>query len=69
MQISVIEFARNVCCLQDANSSEFNAETPYPVINLMEDQLGITRKGGTMRLGAYPCKIQKEQNWNYMARN
>jgi CTP synthase len=59
MQISVIEFARNVCCLQDANSSEFNAETPYPVINLMEDQLGITRKGGTMRLGAYPCKIQK----------
>jgi len=59
MQISVIEFARNVCGLTDANSAEFDPDCPHPVINLMEDQLGITRKGGTMRLGAYPCRIQK----------
>jgi len=59
MQIAVIEYSRNVCSLEDANSAEFNADCPHPVINLMEDQLGITRKGGTMRLGAYPCKIQQ----------
>jgi len=59
MQIAVIEFARNVCGLEDANSAEFKENCLHPVINLMEDQLGITRKGGTMRLGAYPCKTQK----------
>ena len=55
MQIAVIEYARNVCGLEDANSTEFKESCLNPVINLMEDQLGITRKGGTMRLGAYPC--------------
>jgi len=59
MQIAVIEFARNVCGLQDANSSEFKEDGPHPVIHLMEDQLGIINKGGTMRLGAYPCKTQE----------
>ena len=59
MQIAVIEYARNVCGLDDANSTEFRENCLHPVINLMEDQLGITRKGGTMRLGAYPCKIRE----------
>jgi CTP synthase len=59
MQVSVIEFARNVCSLADAHSVEFKQDCLHPVINLMEDQLGVTKKGGTMRLGAYPCKIQK----------
>jgi CTP synthase len=59
MQISVIEFARNVCSLADAHSAEFKKDCLHPVINLMEDQLGVTKKGGTMRLGAYPCKVQK----------
>jgi len=57
MQIAVIEFARNVCGFTDANSSEFR-NTAHPVIDLMEEQVGITNKGGTMRLGAYPCKIK-----------
>ena len=55
MQTAVIEFARNVLGLQDANSSEINPETKYPVIDLMNDQKGIEDLGGTMRLGAYPC--------------
>ncbi|NLX64532.1 MAG: C26 family cysteine hydrolase domain-containing family, partial [Clostridiaceae bacterium] len=59
MQIAVIEFARNVCGLKDAHSSEFNEICAHPVIDLMEDQIGITRKGGTMRLGAYPCITKK----------
>ena len=57
MQCAVIEFARHVCGMTDANSSEFNPETKHPVIALMESQQGIVKKGGTMRLGAYPCKI------------
>ncbi len=56
MQLSVIEYARNVAGLEDANSSEFG-ETPYPVIDIMNDQKDITDKGGTMRLGLYPCKL------------
>lgn len=60
MQCSVIEFARHVCGMTDANSSEFNAETKYPVIDLMESQIDVEDKGGTMRLGAYPCKILKD---------
>lgn len=56
MQIAVIEFARNVCGLTGANSREFDAESPYKVIDLMPDQRGLP-KGGTMRLGSYPCKI------------
>jgi len=58
MQCAVIEFARNVCGLKDANSSEFAEGTPDPVIDLMADQETVTNKGGTMRLGAYPCRIQ-----------
>ncbi len=57
MQCAVIEFARHVCGMTDAHSSEFNPETKHPVIALMESQQGIVKKGGTMRLGAYPCKV------------
>lgn len=57
MQCAVIEFARHVCDLDRANSAEFDAGTPYPVIHLMEDQKQVTDKGGTMRLGAYPCEL------------
>lgn len=56
MQCSVIEYARNVLGLAEANSTETGA-TPEPVIDLMEEQKGITEKGGTMRLGAYPCQL------------
>jgi len=55
MQVMVTEFARNVCGLEGANSTEMDPETPYPVISLLEEQLGVVNKGGTMRLGAYPC--------------
>jgi CTP synthase len=55
MQMAVIEYARHVCGLDDANSSEVDAATPHPVIHLMTDQRAVTRKGGTMRLGAYAC--------------
>ena len=58
MQCAVIEFARNVLGLADANSSEMES-TPHPVIDLMEEQKGVTAKGGTMRLGAYPCTLKK----------
>ncbi len=57
MQCAVIEFARHVCGMSDANSTEFNVETKHPVIALMDSQLGVVEKGGTMRLGAYPCKV------------
>ncbi len=60
MQCAVIEFARNVCDMKDANSAEFNPSTTYPVIDLMEEQKTITAKGGTMRLGAYPCNIKSD---------
>lgn len=59
MQCSVIEFARNVLKLKQADSSEMNPRTPYPVIDLMEEQKGLTEKGGTMRLGAYACRLLK----------
>ena len=62
MQCAVIEFARNVCGMEDANSTEFNAETKHPVIALMDSQQGIVEKGGTMRLGAYPCKLREGTN-------
>ena len=60
MQCAVIEFARNVCKLEKANSFEFNQETKHPVIHLMPDQETITDLGGSMRLGAYPCILEKE---------
>ena len=59
MQCAVMEFGRNVCGLKDANSTEFNENTPNPVIDLMEGQKGKD-KGGTMRLGAKPCVIRKD---------
>ena len=59
MQMMVVEFARNVLGYQDANSSEMDAETTHPVIDLMEAQKNVTKKGGTMRLGAYDCKLVK----------
>ncbi len=58
LQCAVIEFARNVCGLKGANSTEFDKKARYPVIVLMESQRAIKRKGGTMRLGAYDCKIE-----------
>jgi CTP synthase len=58
LQCVVIEFARNVLDLEDANSIEFNKKTPSPVIHLMNEQVNVTSKGGTMRLGAYPCKLK-----------
>ena len=59
LQCAVIEFARNVCGLKGATSTEFNKKTPYPVIDLMESQKAIKAKGGTMRLGAYKCNVKK----------
>ena len=58
MQIAVMSYARNVLGYADANSSEFDPDSTHPVIDLMESQQGISKKGGTMRLGAYPCKIR-----------
>ncbi|MGA2220228.1 MAG: CTP synthase [Verrucomicrobiia bacterium] len=57
MQIAVIEFARHVCKLKGANSTEFAPKTPHPVICLLEEQRAVTDMGGTMRLGAMPCKL------------
>ena len=59
MQCTVIEYARDVLGWKDANSTEFDEGTAHPVIDLMEEQRGITQKGGTMRLGAYPCILAK----------
>ena len=59
MQMAVIEFARNVLGLKDAHSTEMNPETKEPVIDLMDEQKKVTAKGGTMRLGAYPCEIKE----------
>lgn len=58
LQCAVIDFARYVCGLKGANSTEFNKKTKYPVIDLMESQRAIKIKGGTMRLGAYDCEIK-----------
>jgi CTP synthase len=59
MQCAVIEFARNVIGFEDAHSFEMNPESTHPVIDIMESQKNVSEKGGTMRLGAYPCKIDK----------
>ncbi len=58
MQLAVIEFARNVCGLKHASSTEFQKDCPEPLIDLMPDQRGVKDKGGTMRLGAYPCSLK-----------
>ncbi len=60
MQCAVIEFARNVCGLNGANSTEFDPETPYPVIDLLPEQHGVEDMGGTMRLGHYTCVLQPD---------
>jgi len=73
MQCAVIEFARNICGLKDANSAEFDDKTPYPIIYLMEkwfdfrastweERTNASNKGGTMRLGAYPCALTKNSH-------
>ena len=59
MQMAVVEFARHVCALEGAHSSELSPRTPYPVIDLMPDQRDITAKGGTMRLGSFPCRLEE----------
>lgn len=59
MQIAVIEFARNVAGLTGAHSAEFDEYSPYPVVALMPDQVNVTAKGGTMRLGKYPCVLRE----------
>jgi CTP synthase len=59
LQCAVVEFARDVLGLEKAHSTEMSVKTPDPVIDLMEEQKGITEKGGTMRLGAYPCVIRQ----------
>ena len=59
MQMAVIEFARNVLKYNDANSVEFDENTAHPVIHIMENQKNVTKKGGTMRLGAYPCVLKQ----------
>jgi len=66
MQIAVIEFARNVAKLEGANSTEFDAKTAHPVIDIMEDQKGLETKGGNMRLGACPCELA-EDSFSYYA--
>lgn len=58
LQVAVIEFARNVAGLQHANSTEFDLQTPHPVITMMADQHAIQEKGGSMRLGAYTCRLE-----------
>ncbi|OFX20519.1 MAG: CTP synthase [Bacteroidetes bacterium GWA2_31_9b] len=60
MQCAVVEFARNVLGYADANSTEMSRTTTNPVIDLMEEQKGVTEKGGTMRLGAYPCDLKTD---------
>lgn len=60
MQMAVVEYARNVLKVEDANSSELDNKTKNPVIHIMEEQKKVNKKGGTMRLGAYPCVIQKD---------
>ena len=67
MQMAVVEFARHVAGLSGAHSSELNPDTAYPVIDLMPEQRDITEKGGTMRLGAYPCKLMGENSFSYRA--
>src|SRR5690606_8615055 len=60
MQCAVIEFARNVLGFAGANSTEMDPNTAYPVIAMMEEQKRVEEKGGTMRLGAYPCKLNEQ---------
>ena len=67
MQMAVVEYARHICGWADAHSSELDPATTHPVIDLMPDQRGVTAKGGTMRLGAYPCKVVSRGSRTYQA--
>ena len=60
MQLSIVEFARHVCKFNDAHSIELDPQTTHPVIHLMPDQDGVEDIGGTLRLGAYPCVLDKD---------
>jgi CTP synthase len=60
MQMAVVEFARFICGMERANSSEFDEGTPYPVIDLLPEQKSVTDKGATMRLGSYPCMLEEK---------
>ncbi|MBW9221363.1 CTP synthase (glutamine hydrolyzing) [Methanothermococcus sp. SCGC AD-155-M21] len=60
MQCAVIEYARNVCNLKEAHSTEFHEDTPHPVVDLLPDQVNLKEKGGTMRLGAYPAILKED---------
>jgi CTP synthase len=60
MQMAVVEYARNICGLNKANSSEFDPATPYPVIDLLPEQRNVTDKGASMRLGAWPCVVEPD---------
>ena len=67
MQMAVVEFARHVAGLAGANSGEFSSQTEHPVIDLMPEQRDVTEKGGTMRLGAYPCRLTDTGSRSYAA--
>lgn len=67
MQMAVVEYARHVCGWADAHSSELAPATAHPVIDLMPDQRGVTAKGGTMRLGSYPCRVTSRETRTYQA--
>ena len=67
MQMAVVEFARHVCGMEDAHSSEFSPDTAHPVIDLMAGQRGLTDKGGTMRLGAFPCRLTSRDSRAFAA--
>jgi len=69
MQVAVIEFARNVLNLTGADSTEMNPQTPFPVIDLMEHQKGITNYGGTMRLGSYECRLIENDSHSFNSYN
>ncbi|MDD5712166.1 MAG: CTP synthase [Smithellaceae bacterium] len=60
MQMAVVEYARDICNLEGANSSEFDPDTPYPVIDLLPEQRGVQDKGASMRLGSYPCNVAED---------
>jgi len=60
MQMAVVEYARNICGMNGANSSEFDPKTPYPVIALLPEQRDVKEKGASMRLGAWPCVIEQD---------
>lgn len=60
MQMAVVEYARNICGMSGANSSEFDSSTPYPVIDLLPEQRGVQDKGASMRLGAWPCSVSHD---------